>query len=99
MKTTAINNDTLKILFDNQKKLDDLFDSTFDDSKYFINISSSSYNTSSYYNDFDLDSQFAYGGGSGLKRSLTAIQGNPISMLLLITLEIGVVYWVGTKLF
>ena len=42
MYTATIDRNALNGLFDNQKKLDDLFDSIFDDDNFFISSASSS---------------------------------------------------------
>jgi hypothetical protein len=48
MYAATIDRHALNGLFDNQKKLDDLFDSIFDDDNYFISSTSSSQSESLY---------------------------------------------------
>ncbi len=48
MSAAIIDSNVLNSLFDNQKKLDDLFDSIFDDDSYFISSASSSQPESLY---------------------------------------------------
>lgn len=96
MNTVALDRNTLNGLFDNQKKLDDLFDSIFDDDNFFINSSPASSQSKSRYPDFDAETQRLYGGN--VKGSSLAIKHNPFHYALPIVLEIAVIYLVVTNL-
>lgn len=97
MNTVAMDRNTLNGLFDNQKKLDELFDSIFDDENFFINASPSSSQSASRYSNFDAEAQLSY-GGSNVKESLVAINRNPFYYLFPIALEITVIYLLVTNL-
>ena len=95
MNTAAIDTNTLNSLFDNQKKLDAIFDSIFDDNNYFIDISSSQ--VGSRNSTFALENRNSDGDGDA-KKSLLAIQHNPLFYALPIVLELAVIYLVVTNL-
>ena len=98
MNTVAIDRNTLNDLFDNQKKMDELFDSIFDDDNYFINSSSSSSQAGSRRSTLDVESQSSYGGDS-VKEPLLAIRKhNPYYFVLPIVLEIAAIYLIVTNL-
>ena len=93
MNTVAIDTNMINSLFDNQKKVDELFDSIFDDDNFFIRGSSYSSQTESYGSTFDLESQASYKGGS-VKESFLAISNrNPYYFVLPIVLEIAAIYF------
>ena len=94
MSTVAIESNMLNGLFDNQKKLDELFDSIFDDDNYFISSSStsSSSQSGSRHSAYEVESQYS------VKKSPLAIKQNPISYVLPIVLEIAAIYWIVTNL-
>jgi len=96
MNTVAMDRNTLNGLFDNQKKLDDLFDSIFDDENFFINASPSSSQTTTRHSSFATESQLY--GGSNVKESFVAINRNPLYYLFPIALEITVIYLLVTNL-
>lgn len=96
MNTVAIDGSTLNGLFDNQKKLDELFDSIFGDESYFINSPPSSSQSGNHFSASDAGSQFSYGGN--LKESLLAIKPNRFFYVLPIVLEIAVIYLAVTNL-
>jgi len=93
MSAVAIDRNALNGLFDNQRKLDDLFDSIFDDDNYFINSVSSSPTENFYV-------------ASSATRSITAEQSRvresvltikeqcPYFFVLPIVLEIAAIYLV-----
>lgn len=96
MNTVAIDGNTLNGLFDNQKKLDELFDSIFGDESYFINSAPSSSQSESRHSAVDTDNQFSYGGT--LEKSFLAIKPNRLYYILPIVLEISVIYLAVTNL-
>lgn len=96
MNTVAIDRNTLNGLFDNQKKLDELFDSIFGDDNCFISISPTPSQSGSRYSDFDTKSHYSYGGN--LKESLLAIKPNRFYYAIPILLEIAVIYLAVTNL-
>ena len=97
MNTVAIDSNVLDGLFDNQKKLDDLFDSIFDDDNYYINSSSSSSDAGSRNSASDTGNQFSV-SGSNVKKSPLTIKHNPFSYILPIVLEIAAIYLIVTNL-
>jgi len=95
MYTAAIDGHALNGLFDNQKKLDELFDSIFDDENYFINSSApASSSTSSSYATYKRDRGFEPRQG-GMVESLALIFDHcPYFYLLPIVLEITAIYFI-----
>jgi hypothetical protein len=93
MSAAAIDGNVLNSLFENQKKLDDLFDSIFDDGDYFISSVSSSRSENLYV-------------ASSARRSITRKQSrvreylltikerSPYFFVLPIVLEIAAIYLV-----
>ena len=96
MNTIAIDSNALNNLFDNQKKLDVLFDSIFDDNSFFIN-SAPSTQTVTRKSTVDIDRQHSYGNGNH-KESLLGIKHNTLFYALPIVLEIAVFYLALTHL-
>jgi len=96
MNTIAIDSHALNSLFDNQKKLDELFDSIFDDNSFFINSAPSS-QTVSRKSTIDVESSDAYDSGS-VKKSVLGIKHNPLFYVLPIVLEIALFYLALTNL-
>jgi len=96
MNTIAIDSHALNNLFDNQKKLDELFDSIFDDNSFFINSAPSS-QTVSLKSSVDIERQIPYGSGN-VKESLLEIKHNPYFYALPIVLEIALFYLAVTHL-
>ncbi len=96
MNTITLDRNALNGLFDNQKKLDDLFDSIFDDDNYFISSATSSAQ-SGRYPEFNVESQFSAGGGAVLN-SLNAMKHNTFFYIVPIALEMAVIYLVMTHL-
>lgn len=91
MYTAAIDGNALNGLFDNQKKLDDLFDSIFDDDNYFISSASSSTPAESRYS---AERQFSP-RPSRVTESLLMIKSqSPYFFVLPILLEVSVIYFV-----
>jgi hypothetical protein len=97
MNTVAMDRNTLNGLFANQKKLDDLFDSIFDDENYFISSSSSSSQPSNRHSTYDDERQFSY-NVSNVKDSFVVKKRNPFYYLCPIVLEISIIYLVVTNL-
>ncbi|MEY4717685.1 MAG: hypothetical protein RL563_303 [Pseudomonadota bacterium] len=93
MCASAIDRNALNGLFDNQQKLDDLFDSIFDDDNYFISsVSSSVSTTSNSACDFSYAQPYQ---SRRLQESLLAVkQHNPYFFVLPVVLEITVIYFV-----
>ncbi|MGR9117170.1 MAG: hypothetical protein ACU85E_15535 [Gammaproteobacteria bacterium] len=98
MSNVAIDRNTIKDLFENQKKMDELFDSIFNDDNYFIDSSYSSSQTGSRYSTSDVESKFSYGEDSVKKSFLAIRKNNPYYFVLPIVLEIAAIYLVVTNL-
>jgi len=97
MSTVAMNREILNGLFDNQQKLDELFDSIFDDDNFLINSSPASSQSVSHSPVFEAEKQFSSGGN--VKALFLAIKHNPYFYVLPIVLEIAVIYSVVINLF
>lgn len=97
MNTITLDKNALNGLFDNQKKLDDLFDSIFDDDNYFISSAPSLTQPNTRRADLKVESQFSYTGGK-LVESLDAMKHNSLYYVLPIALEMAVIYLVMTHL-
>lgn len=95
MNTIAIDSNALNGLFDNQKKLDDLFDSIFDDTNYFIKGSSSQ--AESRNTTYDVKSRAPSCSGN-VNKSLFTIRHTPFFYVLPIVLEIALFYFAVTNL-
>ncbi|MCK9607755.1 MAG: hypothetical protein M0R33_15035 [Methylomonas sp.] len=92
MYSAAIDRNALSGLFDNQKKLDDLFDSIFDDDNYFISSSPSSQSESTY--SAYCPNRSIQSSQSRVTKSLLAVNNqHPYFFLLPIVLEITVIYF------
>jgi len=98
MSTVAMNREILNGLFDNQQKLDELFDSIFDDDNFLINSSPASSQSVSHSPAIEVEKQFSSGGGN-VKALFLAIKHNPYFYVLPIVLEIAVIYTVLINLF
>ena len=96
MNTIAIDSHALNNLFDNQKKLDELFDSIFDDNSFFIN-SAPSTPTVSQKSTVDLACSVPYGAFS-VQESLLGIKHKPYWYVLPIVFEIALFYLALTNL-
>lgn len=94
MYSAAIDRNALSGLFDNQKKLDDLFDSIFDDDNYFISSSSPSSQSESNYSA-SCANRSMQSSQSKVTESLLAIKNqHPYFFVLPIVLEITAIYFV-----
>lgn len=95
MRACAIDGNALSGLFDNQQKLDDLFDSIFEDDNYFISSSASSVSITS-----DQGGEINFmpiQPSSWLRASRSSVkQYWPYGYVLPLALEIAVIYFVVT---
>jgi hypothetical protein len=98
MSRVAMNSEILNGLFDNQKKLDELFNSIFDDNNFLINCSSSSTQSVFVSPAYEAEKHFLSSGGN-VKELLLAIKHNPYFYVLPIVLEMAVIYLVVINLF
>ena len=99
MYTAAIDGHALNGLFDNQKKLDELFDSIFDDENYFISSTPSSVAPSkSSYAAYDEASLSASRQGKLVASLSTMKNQSPYFFLLPIALEVAAIYFIFTNL-
>ena len=97
MSTVAIDSNVLNNLFDNQKKLDDLFDSVFDDDNYFISSVSSS-PSENLYAVSSTTRSFAAKQSRVSESLLTIKEQHPYFFVLPVMLEIAAIYFVVTHL-
>jgi len=98
MNTITLDRNALNGLFDNQRKLDDLFDSIFDDDNYFISSAPASVQSNTRYPDFNAETQFSHGARKALE-SLNEIKHGSFFYVVPIVLEIAVIYLVMTQIF
>lgn len=93
MSAVAIDSNALNGLFDNQRKLDDLFDSIFDDDNYFISSVSSSQSENPY--TVSSARRSITPKQSPIRESLLTIKEQcPYFFVLPIVLEIAAIYLV-----
>jgi len=96
MYAATIDKNALNSLFDNQKKVDDLFDSIFDDENYFIS-------TSSFYesrNVVNSANQRVSSKHNQLAESLFTIkEQHPYFFMFPIMLEVVAIYFVVANFF
>lgn len=94
MSVAAIDTKVLNSLFDNQKRLDDVFDSIFDDENYFISSVYSSPSRS------DCSAVSASRSFAPQRESLLTLREQyPHAYLLPVVLEIAAIYWVVANFF
>lgn len=93
MNSVAIDSDMLNSLFDNQKKLDALFDSIFDDENYFISGSSTSYQAERRHPTAEFSVR-----GNSMRESSLIMKRSPLTYILPIVLEIAVIYLLATNM-
>ena len=99
MYTAAIDGHALNGLFDNQKKLDELFDSIFDDENYFISSASPTLSASKNTHSAYRESSISASKQSKLAERLSTMKNQcPYFYLLPITLEIAAIYFIVTNL-
>lgn len=95
MYATAIDRSALNGLFENQKKLDDLFDSIFDDDNYFISSVSPSQSERQSKHSAYSPSRNVTPKQSRITDSLLEIkERHPYVFILPIVLEIAAIYCV-----
>jgi hypothetical protein len=93
MSSITLDKNALNGLFDNQKKLDDLFDSIFDDGNCFIS-NATSVQTESHYSAYRAN-HYAPSNHSRMTDSLLVIkEQHPYFFMLPIVLEIAAIYCV-----
>jgi hypothetical protein len=96
MNAITLDRNALNGLFENQKKLDDLFDSIFDDDNFFISSTPSSAQAATCHLEFKkVEIPRAYNGRKGME-PLYAIKHHPFFFVVPITLELTVIYFVVT---
>ena len=97
MNTVAIDRKTLNGLFDNQKKLDDLFESIFDDDNLFANTPLVSA-VASRHSTYDSERSHTYSSSDDYYQSKSyGMRSNPYFFLLPIGLEIAAIYLIVTN--
>ncbi|QPK62743.1 hypothetical protein IVG45_18185 [Methylomonas sp. LL1] len=97
MSAATIDSNVLNSLFENQNKLDDLFDSIFDDGSYFISSVSSSQSENLYLTSSTPRSITPK--QSRVRESLLTIKERcPYFFILPIMLEIAAIYFVASSL-
>lgn len=96
MSATIIDRNALNGLFDNQRKLDDLFDSIFDDDNYFISSASPS-PAGNRCAVSSAEASFASKQSKVKESLLTVKEQCPYFFMLPIVLEIAVIYFVVTN--
>lgn len=94
MYAATIDRHALNGLFDNQKKLDDLFDSIFDDDNYFISSASSSQS----YSAPKVTRSFTPKPSPVRDSLLRVKEQTPYFFMLPIVLEIAAIYFVVGQL-
>ena len=97
MNAITLDRNALNGLFENQKKLDDLFDSIFDDDNFFISSAPASVQAAIRHPELKVEHPLAY-DRSKVIESLYTIKHHPLFFVLPITLELSVFYWVMTHL-
>lgn len=96
MYTATIDRNALSGLFDNQKKLDALFDSIFDDDNYFISSSSSS-QSDSHSAVYGGAERFPSKQNKAIDALLTIKSHSPYFVALPIVLEIALIWFVASN--
>lgn len=95
MNPVAIDRTALNGLFDNQKKLDDLFDSIFDDDNLFANTPIVS-TVVSRQSTYESERSYNYSDDYYQSRSY-GLRSNPYFIVLPIALEIAAIYLIATN--
>lgn len=94
MSSAAIDSHVLNSLFDNQKKLDDLLDSVFDDDNFYITASSApaeSYSSYSVHRRVPVEK-------NRMVESLSLMKAqHPYIFMLPVLLEIAAIYFVASN--
>ena len=94
MSTIAIDRNTLNELFDNQKKMDDLFDTVFDDDNFFIHSSSSIFESESHNDIFEDEGKLFSVEENDDESVLATTKHNSFYFLFPVMLEIAAIYYV-----
>lgn len=97
MNPVAIDLDTLDDLFAKQKKMDELFDSLFNNDNYFIASSSSSSEVENRTFTFEEEDRTSDGEGDSIGSRLKRKIHIPYRLILAVSLEIGAIYWVAAN--
>lgn len=97
MSSVVLDRNALYGLFENQKKLDDLFDSIFDANSFYISSAPAPIQSVPSRPDFKVESPFGY-NSSKLLELFNVMKHHPYFFLLPIALELTVIYWVVTYL-
>jgi len=95
MGAAVIDKNTLNSLFENQEKLDDLFDSIFDDGNYFISSESSSHSLMPCPVKDEVYSFTPTRSRPGASLPTTKRQ-SPYFFVLPVALELAIIYFVVT---
>lgn len=97
MCAAAIDRNVLNNLFDNQKKLDELFDSIFDDDNYLIS-SVSTLQSENHCSEYNASRSFTPKQSRVRESLLTIKEQCPYFFVLPVILEIAAIYFVMTNL-
>jgi hypothetical protein len=89
MTSVSIDINALNSLLDNQKKLDDLFDSIFDDNLYIVADSYSS--AADTFSAYELDSEWTQ-NNSFLRDLLLTIKHNQVYGIITLILEVAIIF-------
>ncbi|MGR8932082.1 MAG: hypothetical protein ACU836_15735 [Gammaproteobacteria bacterium] len=98
MNAVTIDTNTINSLFDNQKRVDELFDSIFDDDSFFISGSSYSSQTESRRSSSEVERQLYYRGESAKESALAINKLGRYYFVLPVILEIAAIYLLATNL-
>jgi hypothetical protein len=99
MNTIAIDRNTINSLFDNQKRVDELFDSIFEDDNFFISSSSYSSQTESRRSSSDGEKRYSSASDDSKDPIFAIRTHNPAYFVLPIVLEVAIIYYIATNLF
>ncbi len=97
MNAVALDKNALNGLFENQKKLDDLFDSIFDDNTLLFSTAPVPVNSVTLRPESRVDRQASYKGNAMIE-SVNEMKHHPYFYILPMTLELTVIYWLITHL-
>lgn len=97
MNAVALDRNALNGLFENQKKLDDLFDSIFDDNTMLFSSAPVSVQSVTRSPESSVDRPLSY-KGSAMLESVNEMKHHPYFYILPMTLELTVIYWLITHL-
>ncbi len=97
MSAIVLDRNALNGLFENQQKLDSLFDSIFDDDSFYISSTPVSVQSVTRSSEFKVDRPVEY-KRSAVIESVSAMNHHPYFFVLPVTLELSVIYWLVTHL-